>query len=296
MKSYWESDNFLYMVKKSRAVITGGKGFIGTHLTEELRRRNYQVDVFDLVDGMDITNRRLVLKKLKGFDIIFHLAGILGTHELNCRAYEAALINILGTVNALDAAKGNGSRIVLAAKPNPWSNVYSITKKAAENFFSMYRSLYGVDSRIGRFFSIYGPGQKTVEHGVQKAVPTFILKALRDEPIPIFGTGEQTADFIYISDTVEAFAILGCEEKLSGKAVEIGTGKQTTVNFLAKRIIELTKSKSKILHLPMRSGEPLNARVVADTTKMEKLLKYHPIICLDEGLKKTIQWYKMTYL
>ncbi len=202
------------------------------------------------------------------------------------------LINTLGTINVLDAARQNGNRVVLSAKPNPWLNVYSITKKAAEEFFLMYHSLFGVDSRIGRFFSIYGPGQKTVKHGVQKAVPTFILRALRNEPIPVFGTGEQTADFIYISDAVTAFIILGCGKNMGGEVVEIGTGKQLTVNFLAETIIRLTGSKSKIIHFPMRSGEPLNAKVAADTTKMEKMLKFYPKISLEEGLEKTINWYK----
>ncbi len=282
-------------LESKRALITGGKGFIGQHLAGHLGRLEYAVNYFDAADGHDITDRDLVFKEICGYDVIFHLAGVLGTHELNEKAYEATKVNVLGAINVFDAARRDGARVVLAAKPNPWLNTYTITKEAAEKFALMYAGEYAVDTRAARFFSLYGPGQKTKDHGVQKAIPTFIMSALNNEPLPIFGTGKQTADFIHAQDATQAMAILGHLEGLKGEVVEIGTGIPTEINFLAEMIIRFADSKSKIEHLPMRSGEPLNAQVVADTTKMVNLLGFKPTITLEDGLKETVDWYQHKY-
>lgn len=280
------------MIEKPRALITGGKGFFGEHLRTKLTSMGYDCRTYDRVDGQDITDRQMVFNSVNDNDVIFHLAGVLGTHELNEKAYEATQINVLGALNIFDAAKDHNARVILAAKPNPWLNVYTITKEASEKYALMYAQMFGCDFRAGRFYSLYGPGQKTKEHGVQKAVPTFIMQALNNEPVTIFGTGKQTADFIHTSDATEAFAILGHTENLSGEIVDIGTGQETEVNFLADMIIRLAGSKSKIEHIPMRTGEPLNAKVVADTSKMASLLSFTPQVSLEDGMKETIDWYK----
>ncbi len=278
---------------KERALITGGRGFIGGELASHLDQKGYEVDYFDVLDGNDVTNRDQVLDQLKQFHgVIFHLAGILGTEELNDRSYEATQVNVLGTINILDAARESGSRLVLVSKPNLWLNVYSITKGAAEQFAFMYSQIHRVDTRVGQFFSIYGPGQDI--HGVQKAVPTFIAHALQNKPIPIFGNGEQSADFIYVSDACEAMAILGHLDGLSGKVVEVGSGTPTTVNFLAETIIHLTGSKSRIEYLPMRKGEPADAQISANISKMTTLLQFTPKVALEDGLKETIEWWRST--
>lgn len=280
------------MIKKPQALITGGKGFFGEHLVKKLSSMGYNCRTYDLIDGQDITIRKMVFDSVKDNDVIFHLAGILGTHELNEKAYEATETNILGSLNVFDAARNHNARVILANKPNPWLNVYTTTKETSEKFALMYTQMYGCDFRAGRLYSLYGPGQKTKEHGVQKAVPTFIMQALNNEPVTIFGTGKQTADFIHIADAAEAFAILGHTEKLSGESVDIGSGQEIEINFLAEMIIRLVGSKSKIEHIPMRTGEPLNARVVADTTKMATLLNFTPKVALEEGMKETIDWYR----
>jgi UDP-glucose 4-epimerase len=282
-------------MNQKEALITGGRGFIGQHLAKHLEGMGYGVNHFDAIDGEDVTNRDLVLDTVRGYDVIFHLAGVLGTHELNDKAYEATQVNVLGALNIFDAARKSGARVVLAAKPNPWLNTYTITKVAAEQFAQMYTTIFGVDIRSARFFSLYGPGQKTKEHGVQKAIPTLIMSALSGEPLPIFGTGHQTADFIHAQDATQAMAILGHMENLAGEVVEVGTGNPTEINFLAEMIIRLSDSRSKIEHLPMRSGEPLDAQVVADTTKMTHLLHFRPTVSLEDGLRETVAWYKHTF-
>lgn len=278
---------------KSIKSITGGRGFIGGHLAPQLEGRGFDVSHFDLKDGKDITNRPLVLDEVRGYDVIFHLAGVLGTQELNNRAYEATYINVLGAINVFDAARESNSRVVLVSKPNPWLNTYSITKGTAEQFARMYTRMFGVDIRVGQFYSFYGPGQES--HGVQKAIPTFIMHALQNKPIPVYGDGEQAADFIYVSDACEAIAILGHSEGLDGEVIEIGSGEPTKINFLAETIIHLTDSRSTIEHLPMRSGEPLGTQIVADISKMSELLQLNPRVSLEDGLRETIAWFQRTY-
>ncbi len=278
--------------ESKRSLITGGRGFIGGQLGSRLEQMGHDVDYFDLLDGKDVTDRELVLKEIgkQRYDVIFHLAGRLGTEELNDQAHEATRVNVLGAVNIFDAAKKNGARVVLVSKPNPWLNTYSITKGAAEQFARMYTKIHNVDIRVGQFYSIYGPGQDI--HGVQKAVPTFIARALQNDPIPVFGDGEQTADFIYTSDASEAMAVLGHLEGLAGEVVEIGSGTPTKINFLAETIIRLSDSRSKIEYLPMRKGEPEGSQISANTSKMITLLQFNPSVALEDGLRETIAWWK----
>lgn len=284
------------MENKSRALVTGGEGFIGGHVVQGLRRKRYTVSTYDLVNGQDIRNPQAVAEAVERHDIIFHLAGVLGTHELNRQVRLAVDINITGTVNVLEAAERYKRRVVLVAKPNPWLNVYSTTKGASENLGRIYAKpeIGNTDVRIGRFFSVYGPKQK--KEGVQKAVPTFIMKALQNEPLPVFGSGEQTADHIFVTDATQAFILLGQIDGLQGQTVEIGTGKAPTVNFLAEKIIELTGSSSTIAHLPMRTGEPENSHVQANPSSMITLLQFKPQVSLEDGLRETINWYKKEYL
>lgn len=278
------------------ALITGGSGFIGSHLTPQLERLGYRVDNFDIQDRHDITDRNLVFDVINGHDVIFHLAGVLGTHELNAQSYEATQLNVLGAVNIYDAALRTGARVILAAKPNPWLNTYSITKKAAEDFARMYAEVHGLDTRVGRFFNLYGPGQAVHQGAPQKAVPTFIIRALENEPLPVFGTGKQSSDFMYVDDATKAFAILGHLDNLpGGQVVEIGTGDPTTVNFLADMIIRICDSRSKVEHLPMRSGEPLDDQVAADIGNMTTLLNFSPQTSLEDGLRETVNWYRRRY-
>jgi len=278
---------------KERALVTGGKGFIGHNLSLHLKDQGYNVATFDKTDGQDVVDRQMVFDSIKENDVVFHFAGVLGTHELQDKAIEATAINVIGALNVFDAARRHGARVVLAAKPTPWLNTYTITKEAAEKFAHMYFKEHGVDIRIGRFFNFYGPGQK-IEH-VQKAVPNFIMKALQNEPIPIYGSGNQTGDFIHTDDAVKAIAILGTLEGLNGETIEVGTGQETSVNFLAETIIRFTDSRSITEHLPMRNGEDPETHLAADTRKMTSLLRFKPSVGLEDGLKATIDWYRHKY-
>lgn len=283
-----------------QALVTGGNGFIGRTLIKILLRKGYKVTTFDRSNSQkekgvmailgDVRSARSVEHAVRGKDIVFHLAGVLGTSELQQNVSGAVKTNILGTVNVFEACSKNGAFVVLVSKPNPWLNVYSITKESSEKFFHLYRREKGLKGVIVKWFSVYGPGQKY--KSVQKAVPTFIVNALQNKSLPVYGDGKQTADFVYVADTCEATVNVSENVKAEGEIVEIGTGIETQVLDLAKKILKLTKSSSKIVLYPMRSGEMPKARVYANLKNLRRYVKFKPSVTLDEGLALTIDYYQ----
>lgn len=285
---------------KKRALVTGGGGFIGSHLIKELQQRDYNVYCLDrservLPNGVpnfkgDILDEKIVNKAMKNMDVVYHLAGILGTSELQETAVEAIKINVIGALNIYNAAVKNNTRVVLISKPNVWLNTYSITKETSEKFLQMYQKDFGLKGCIVKWHSVYGPAQK--HYGVRKAVPTLIVQALEGKPLTIYGNGRQRADFVYVTDTVNATVRFAENKKSEGLTAEIGGGIGTTVNRIAKIILKQTNSKSKIKYLPMRIGEDEDTKLAADLTVLKKIIKFEPKINLEEGLKLTIDYYK----
>jgi len=160
-----------------KAIVTGGKGFIGSHLIKALQKRGYNPVSFDMEDGQDITNYNHLESFIKSHKpkVVFNLAALLGTAELIERDTKKALdINTGGTVNILELAKNDGFDVVEIGKPNIWLNTYSITKRAAEDFTKMYEKEFGINARIVKWFNIFGPGQHYV---------IIILKNLRPQQL-----------------------------------------------------------------------------------------------------------------
>lgn len=287
--------------KEKRILVTGGSGFIASFLVEALLKKGYDVTVFDMDEPKftpevhfikgDITDREAVDKALMDQDVVFHYAGMLGTHETVERAHAAARINILGALNVFDAAlKHNKIKVFDVTKPNYWRNPYTITKIAAEEFGLMYRDEFGLPVVLLRYFNIFGPRQKTDIY--QKAVPTFILEALRNEPLVIYGDGNQGTDHLFVEDAVEATMKIFESGLMPEKAIEIGSGVEVTVNEIAEKIIKLTGSQSKIKYIPMRRGETERTRIQADISYLSNMVGFKPKNSLEEGLLKTIEYYK----
>jgi UDP-glucose 4-epimerase len=276
---------------KKIAVVTGSSGFIGSHLMEQLARRGYQTRPFDLVNGNDIRNPAEIDRATKGATVVFNLAGILGTHELvEERLAEAIDVNITGAVNILEAARKHGFDVVEIGKPNIWLNTYSITKRAAEDFAAMFYKEFGVRTWIVKWFNIFGPRQ---HYGVpQKLAPTSIVRALRNQPIPVFGQGLQTADHLYVEDAANAAIDIYECEKVIGKTVEVGSGYGIPVIDWVKAVIAETKSKSRIQCLPMRRGEDDLAKVQADIFLLKNVVGFEPKFTFERALKKTIAYYR----
>lgn len=294
--------------KQNTALVTGGSGFIGKHLINTLLERGFQVSCLDRFGkGLppqvkfvqaDIMDRSAVKEAVLGQNYVYHLAGVLGTEELQDQDAElmAIDINVKGAVHvyhaAMDAREaGADTKVILISKTNPWKNVYSATKEASEYHLKMRGERDGLPYLIVKWMSVYGPGQK--HFGVQKAVPTFIMRALNDEPIPVFGDGEQTADFLYVSDTVETTVQLAEMAESTGRTIEIGTGVGTPIKELAESIIRLCNSSSKVEHLPMRDGEDPNTEVIANLDELKKLIpSYSPRVSFEDGMRRTVAYYQ----
>jgi UDP-glucose 4-epimerase len=229
-----------------------------------------------------------MLSLIPKFETVYHLAGLLGTSELVTQAYEASTVNILGTVNILDGALINKTKVVEITKPNCWLNTYSITKFAGESFTKMYHELFSLPTVSIKWFNVYGPRQS---FHCQKAVPFFIRWALKNEDIVIWGEGDQTADFIHAEDAVRATISIASHPELEGQTIDVGSGVETSVNKLAKIIIKETNSKSHIVHMPMRIGETPHTKLKADISILNKI-GFKFIKELNKGLKETIDWYK----
>lgn len=280
-----------------RVFVTGGSGFIGSRLIDELEKQGHEAFNYDRQCNWkcDISDYPVLTGEVGSFnpDVIFHFAGVLGTSELIDDPRKAEAVNVLGTLNVLDVCKVWDIPMIFAGKPNPpdWVNPYTISKQACESYCTMYNNIFHVDICILRFFNVYGPGQTL---HVQKIVPTFIDRALKGEPIPIWGTGFQCVDPVYMEDVVEATLKAWDKRCFRYPPIDIGSGNPVRVIDVAKKIIELTGSKSKIEFLPMRRGEPLVSRdpIRADTRLMGKLLGMYDMTPLDEGLRKTLEWWR----
>lgn len=270
--------------------MTGAAGFVGSHLVEALTNHGYRVATFDIKNGQDILNRRQVERSVRGAGVVFNLAGILGTHELiEADTIKAVEINVIGALNVLEAARQFGTDVVEICKPNLWLNTYSITKQAAEDFTVMYRREHGLKTWAVRWYNIFGPRQHYGKP--QKLAPTSIVKALRNEPIPVFDDGTQTADHIYAQDAAEAtIAIYQCP-KVMGIPVEVGHH-HMTINQFVKTVIKLTGSNSKIKYVPMRKGETKHSIVKADTRLLRRVVGFKPRYSFEQGLKETIAYYR----
>jgi UDP-glucose 4-epimerase len=299
-----------------KVLVTGGCGFIGSHIVEALHSDN-EVLVFDNLNSGyfanikpfnvtffqgDVRNFTEILQATRGVTTIFHLAALISVPESMAKPNETVEINTLGTLNVLNAARQNGVRnLVLSSSaaiygdnpvvpkvenmfPEPKSP-YAITKLDGEYYFNMYRNEYGLNAVALRYFNVFGPRQDPKSQ-YAAAIPIFVAKALQNENIFIFGDGEQTRDFIYVKDVVQA-NLLAAEK--GGDLFNVAYGKKITVNALAQMIIDLTGSKSKIEHGPVRPGDVKHS--MADNSKIVKMLNFRQSHDFATGLQKTIEYF-----
>jgi len=272
-----------------RALVTGGKGFIGGHLCDALRARKYRHKAYDLVDGLDVLDTAALDRDVRRSSVVFDCAGILGSAETFAHAAQTVDVNVKGTLNVLEACRAHNVPLIYLSLKNAWHNPYMITKRAATEFCQMYGDYYGLRVAVVRGLNAYGPGQHW--GAVRKVVPTFIMRALRGEPLTIYGDGRQIVDLIHARDLVEI--MVRCWEREAwGAVVDAGTGVPVTVLELARLIISMTGSASEIVMEPMRIGEPEHAVALADPTDAKRLLDYYPTTALREGMADTIEWYR----
>ncbi len=293
--------------RKMKAAITGGSGFIGFAIAKECLRRGQEVVLLDLVkpasdlpEGMryvpcDVTDGELAHRVMdqERPHHLYLIAGLLGTPECNLQPGRATAVNTLGVANFMDlAVRGDLSQVFYVTKLNIWENIYTITKKAGEEIVQLYIREYELKGVIHRLLNAYGPRQKT--HPVRKAVPYFILMALNDQPLEVYGDGEQTVDLIYVDDVARiAVEAMNQEHLTNDEVIDVGSGVDITINDLANTIIKLCQSRSEITHVPMRAGETPGTRQVANTTRLMEIMgRDFAFTNLEEGLLQTIGYYR----
>lgn len=309
-------------------LVTGGAGFIGSHLCEALVAKNFKVICLDnLGSGRleNLKNIRQSADKNKNFkfikhdvqkplkingeiDYIFHLASYASPPYYQKKAIETLLTNSLGTYNVLELAREKKSRFLITStsevygdpkehpqKESYFGNVNSIGVRSCydegKRFAEAITMEYSRKHRLDvRIARIFNTYGPRLQKDDGRVISNFIDQALNNKPLTIFGNGKQTRSFCYISDQVTGLMKLMFKEKLAGEVVNIGNPKEFTVKQAAETIKKMTNSKSKIIYKTLPQDDPCKRK--PDILKAKKLLNWQPKIKLKEGLAKTIEWFR----
>jgi dTDP-glucose 4,6-dehydratase len=304
-----------------RVVITGAAGFIGSHLAEALLDRGYAVIGIDNLLTGDIANIAHLSNRDFTFikhdvtnyiyidgpvDFVLHWASPASPIDYLELPIPTLKVGALGTHKALGLAKAKSARFVLAStsevygdplehpqKETYWGNVnpigprgvYDEAKRFAEAMTTAYHRYHGLDTKIVRIFNTYGPRMRLNDG---RAIPAFMSQALQGEEITIFGTGQQTRSFCYVSDLVEG--VLRLMESDINDPVNIGNPHEMTIEQIAKEILKLTGSPSRIVHRPLPEDDPKVRQ--PDITRARTLLGWEPKVSLEEGLRNTLAYFR----
>jgi len=304
-------------------LITGGAGFVGSHLCERFLAEGHNVICMDnLITGAvenieHIRDPRFTFIeqdvteyiRIKGdVDYVLHFASPASPIDYLRMPIQTLKVGSLGTHKALGLAKAKGARFLIASTsevygdplvhPQPetyWGNVnpigprgvYDEAKRFAEAMTMAYHTFHGVDTRILRIFNTYGPRMR-LDDG--RVVPSFIGSVLRGEPLTVYGEGQQTRSFCYVSDLVEGIFRLLMNEQVGAFPVNIGTEYEMTILDFAKLIIELSGSDQPIEYRPLPKDDPKSRR--PDLTRAREVLGYEPTVGLRDGLKETIEFFR----
>jgi len=302
----------------SRVLVTGGAGFIGSHVVDALIQSGHEVIVVDdLSSGrrsninpkakfyqVDIRSQELgsIFEQERPEYVNHHAAHISVRHSVSDPAYDAST-NILGSINLLECCKSYGVRKIIYASsvaiygepeqlpcnenhPIRPSSPYGASKYAVELYLHLYRENYGLDYTILRYPNVYGPRQDPL--GEAGVVAIFSLQMLLGEQVTINGSGEQERDFLYVEDCVRAN--LPAMENGSGEAYNLGTGLGTSVNQLFEEMRRLTGYARHPVHGPPKVGEVF--RICLDANRARKELQWCPTVGLQEGLERTLAYFR----
>jgi len=312
-------------MRKKTVVITGGAGFIGSHLCDKLVQNKFGVICLDnLITGKSGNIRHLLKDKnfkfqkynvtryidIKGkVDHVLHFASRPSPDDYLKFPIPTLKVGSLGTHNALGLAKEKKAAFMLASTsevygdplvhPQPesyWGNVnpigvrgcYDESKRFAEAITMAYHRVHHIDTRIVRIFNTYGPRMR-INDG--RAIPNFIYQAVNNKPITVYGSGRQTRSFCYISDLIEGIYKLMLAPV--NEPVNLGNPHEFTILELVKLLIKLTASKSKIVYKPLPQDDPRQRQ--PDVGKAKKVLNWQPNTELEEGLKKTVEWFRLNF-
>ena len=298
-------------------LITGGAGFIGSHIAEHFQSKanvrvldNLRTGYLKNLDGLDvefiegsITDREIVKRAVKDVDYVFHLGAMISVPESMEKPVECVKINTAGTLIVLqESADAGVKKLCLSSSaaiygdnptvpkletmlPEPKSP-YAVTKLDGEYYCKMFADEGWLETACMRYFNVFGPRQDPTS-AYAAAIPIFIDKAIKNQPVTIFGDGEQTRDFIYVKDIAAANAYFAQTPGLTG-VYNVAYGRRQTINDIAKKIIELTNSSSKIEYKPPRPGDVKHSQAA-----IEKITAagFKAASDFETGLQKTIEFF-----
>jgi dTDP-glucose 4,6-dehydratase len=304
-----------------RSLVTGGAGFLGSHICEYLLKKGHEVICMDnLSTGAIVNIEHLQCEQFKfvkhdvteyiyvagAIDYVLHFASPASPMDYLQMPIQTLKVGALGTHKALGLAKEKNAAFVLAStseiygdpKEHPqredyWGNVnpvgprgvYDEAKRFAEALTMAYHRFHGVNTKIVRIFNTYGPRMRPNDG---RAIPAFVPQALRNEPLTVFGDGSQTRSFCYVDDLVEGIYRLLMSN--SHEPVNIGNPHEMTIKEMAEVVIKATGSGSKIVYKPLPVDDPQIRQ--PDITLAKQLLGWQPRVGLEEGLKQTIAWFR----
>lgn len=304
-----------------RILVTGGAGFIGSHLCERLLTDGHDIicldnfftgskqNILHLMDDhrFELVRHDIIQPVLLEVDQIYHLACPASPVHYQYNPVKTIKTNVMGTINMLGLAKRVRARILLASTsevygdphvhPQPesyWGNVnpigkrscYDEGKRVAETLMMDYHRQNKVDIRIVRIFNTYGP---RMARNDGRVVSNFILQALKSKDITVFGEGNQTRSFCFVSDLIEGLIAMMNQDQLIGP-LNLGNPDEFTILELARKVIEMTSSTSRIVYQPLPEDDPTQRQ--PDITLAKKNLKWSPGVKLDQGLRETISYFK----
>jgi UDP-glucose 4-epimerase len=304
-------------------LITGGAGFIGSHLTEELLRRGERVRVLDnfstgkrenlkglldrieLIEG-DLRSYHTVRQAVQGADYVLHQGALPSVPRSIDDPITTNEVNVGGTLHVLDAARDAGvKRVVYASSssiygpdpqlparedmaPQPVSP-YAVAKLAGEQYCQVFSRVYGLETVCLRYFNIFGPRQDPASQ-YSAFIPRFAVGIMEGRPLTIHGDGTQAKDFTYVRNAVEANMLAVRAEGVSGEVFNVGCGRMASVNEIVGHLRRIAGAEGKITRGPARAGDV--PRSLADISRARERLGYEPRVSAPEGLARVVQWFR----
>jgi UDP-glucose 4-epimerase len=309
-----------------RYLVTGGAGFIGSHIAEELARRGHSVAMLDdLSSGKEanlahlagkvelrkgsVCDLETVASACRGADYLIHLAARTSVPRSVLEPIETNRVNVDGTLNVLIAARdAKVKRVVFAASSSAYGETptlpkiesmepapispYGVTKLVGELYAQVCGRVYGLENVSLRYFNVFGPRQDPTSQ-YSGVLSRFITALLDGKQPSVFGDGEQSRDFTYVANVVDA-TLRACEAPgASGKVFNVGTGERFTLNETLRLLGRISGKNAQAKYDPPRTGDILHSQ--ADISLARKILGYQPSVAFAEGLKRTWEWYAATY-
>lgn len=312
--------------KKQCVLVTGGCGFVGSNLVRALHARGDRVRVLDDLSTGRLENLEGVLDKIEmvegslldpkalqhalvGADAVLHQAALPSVPRSIDAPMPSHAVNATGTLALLEAARTMGTikRLVYASSSSVYGNnaslpkheematdprsPYAASKLAAENYCRVYARVYGMSVFAIRYFNVFGPYQDP-NSAYSAVIPRFILAALQDRPITVLGDGAQSRDFTFIDNVVDANLRALQAPKAQGEAINVACGTRATLMELLALIQKATGKELRIVHQKARAGDVRHS--LAKIVRAEELLGYRPLISLQEGIERTVRWFKQS--